>query len=192
MKNPLKRVRLAVPLASALIVGLLAACGGEDPGPGGDGSGFQEIEADYVLYLMEQYLTREGVRSGIVVSDSAYVFDDSTTVHLFGVNMTLFNDDGSERAFVTSQRGWLNQRTEEMLARGNAVLRVPDQGIEVKSAELNYDPRRDQVFSDSISEMTVDGRTSRGTCFRSDLEFRNFSVCDPVGSIPNRPGGGLP
>jgi hypothetical protein len=104
--------------------------------------------------------------------------------------MTLFTEAGAERARVTARRGWLNQRTEEMVARGEAHLEVPGQDVVVESPELNYSPSVDQIFSDSVSTMQVEGRESRGTCFRSDLEFRNFSVCDPVGSIPNRPTGG--
>lgn len=176
---------------TCLVLSALSSVSGcSDPAdaPVAEGA-LQELSADYVIYQMEQYLTQDGVRSGLVISDSAYIFDDSTTVHLFGVRMTLFTESGTERARVTADRGWLNQRTEQMVARGDAELRVPDRDVLVESPELNYSPASDQIFSDSVSSMRIEGRQSRGTCFRSDLEFRNFSVCDPVGAIPNRPGG---
>ena len=184
-------IRSSNGLRLPMLVGLvaLASCGDASEAPVAE-SGMQDLVADYVIYEMEQYLTQDGVRSGVVISDSAYVFDDSTTVHLFGVDMKLYTETGSERARVTSERGWLNQRTEQMVARGNAILVVPDRDVEVRSPELNYAPGADQIFSDSVSTMRIEGRESRGTCFKSDLEFRNFSVCDPVGAIPSRTEGG--
>lgn len=183
-------------LGSAMLVGLaalLSACGDDAQAPVA-AADVQEIAADYITYEMEQYLTRDGVRSGVVLSDSAYVYDDSASVRLFGVEMILYDESGTgtEKARVTSLHGRLNQRTEEMTAWGDAVLEVRDQGLKVESPELHYDPGQNQIQSDSATTMTLDGAVSRGSCFRSDLEFRNFNVCDPVGAIPSRLPGEEP
>lgn len=186
-------LRGAIP---ALCVGCALVLGGcaDDAEAPVAATDVQDMSADAITYEMEQYLTRDGVRTGVVISDSAYFFDDSASVRLFGVNMILYEEGGSgvEKARVTSQHGRLNQRTEEMTAWGDAVLAVPDQGLEVKSAELNYDPGQNEIQSDSATVMTVDDAVSRGSCFRSDLEFRNFNVCNPVGAIPDRLPGQEP
>jgi LPS export ABC transporter protein LptC len=173
-------------------VPLLVGCADDTQAPVA-AAGVQEMAADFVTYEMEQYLTRDGVRTGVVISDSSYVYDDSAAVRLFGVEMTLYEESGTgrEKARVTSEHGRLNQRTEEMTAWGNAVLQVPDQGLKVESPELHYDPGQNEIRSDSVTTLILDGAVSRGTCFRSDLEFTDFSVCEPVGAIPRRlPGEG--
>jgi len=131
------------------------------------------IDADAVLFDMEDYLSSEGVRSGVVRADTAHVYNDSSEIRMWGVEMTLFHEDGSERAHVTSEQGTLDSVTEEMTARGNVVL-VMNQGAQrVESPELHYD---------SNSVFTRDGRVTRGTCFRSDLSFTTYSVCNIRGS----------
>lgn len=150
------------------------------------------IGADALIFGMENYLTADGVRSGVVRADSAYQFNDSSVNHLFGVDMTLFDDDGRPRAHLTAETGVLQQRTEEMVARGNVVLRVQEQGVVVETSELFYDPQGERIWSDSASTMRRNGQTQRGTCFESDLQFTNVRVCDPVGAIIGRddPGAG--
>jgi LPS export ABC transporter protein LptC len=151
------------------------------------------IDADAVLFHMEDYLTSEGVRSGVIRADTAHVYNDSSEIRMWGVEMTLFHEDGSERAHVTSEQGTLHSVTEEMTARGNVVL-VMNQGAQtVESPELHYDPAGDRIWSDSNSVFTRDGRVTRGTCFRSDLSFTSYSVCNirgAAGSIRDDAGGG--
>jgi LPS export ABC transporter protein LptC len=172
----------------------IAACSGSEPTLVADES-LVGIEADAVVFDMEDYLTNDGIRSGVIRADTAHVFDDSSEVKMWGVDMTLFHEDGTERARVTSERGTLDRQSEEMTAYGNVVL-VVDQGAQrVESSELHYDPDGDRIWSDSSSVFTREGRVTRGTCFRSDLSFRNYTVCNirgAAGSIQRTPsvGGG--
>jgi LPS export ABC transporter protein LptC len=170
----------------------IAACARSEPTLVADESLFG-IEADAVVFDMEDYLTDDGIRSGVILADTAYVFDDSSEVRMWGVEMTLYHEDGAERAHVTSERGTLDRQTEEMTAYGNVVL-VVDQGAQrVESPELHYDPNGDRIWSDSNSVFTRDGRVTRGTCFRSDLSFRSYTVCNirgAAGSIQQAPRGG--
>lgn len=149
------------------------------------------IEADAVLFDMEDYVTQDGIRSGVILADTAYVFNDSSEIRMWGVEMTLFHDDGMERAHVTSERGTLYRETEEMVAYGNVVL-VMNQGAQrVESPELHYDPDRNQIWSDSNSTFIRQGRITRGTCFHSDLDFTNYRICSIRGAADiGREGGG--
>ena len=140
------------------------------------------IEADAVLFDMMDYLTTDGVRSGVIHADTAHVFNDSSEIRMQGVEMTLFHADGQERARVTAESGTLDRNSQEMLARGNVVLVMNDGAQRVESPELFYDPEGDRIWSDSNSVFTRDGRVTRGTCFRSDLQFTNYTVCNIRGA----------
>jgi LPS export ABC transporter protein LptC len=143
-----------------------------------------ELEADAVIYEMDDYLEKDGIRSGRVQADSAYLFNDSSVVKLWTLDMTLYHEDGSERARVTSERGTMNDRTEKMVARGNVVVQMANSPERIESPELHYDPTRNRIWSDSATvRILPDGRTTRGTCFESDLELRNVRVCNPRGAV---------
>lgn len=174
-------------VTAALAVGL-AACADTSSAPIADAS-VQEIDADFILWEMENALTLNGVRSGHVLADSAWGKRDSATVHMRGVTMSLYNDAGVERARVTSNEGVFNQQTEELMAYGDVILEVNDQGVRIESAMLGYDPIRDEIWSDSVTNAVIEGTPSNGTCFRSDLQFTLWSVCNPRGRIPERAPG---
>lgn len=179
--------RRLAPVLAAFVVGA-AACESPPSTPVAADQ-LMALGADAVVYGMENFLTTDGVRTGVVRSDSAYQFQDSAVHHLFGVDMSLFNEEGQPRAHLTSATGVLHQRTEVMVARGNVVLTVQDRGVVVETPELHYDPQGERIWSDSVSTLRRGGQTQRGTCFRSDLQFTNVSVCQPVGDIIGREGG---
>lgn len=184
-------LRRLIPALAAAVVGMIA-CQDEPSNPVAE-QAFQGVEADQVVYGMQSYLTTDGVRTGTVRSDSAYVFEDSSVNHLFGVEMELYAEGGATRARLTSATGVMHQRSEELIARGGVILRVLDQNVIVETEELRYDPHSERISSDSASTFRRDGQVQRGTCFRSDLEFTNWSVCQPVGDIVGRgaaPRGG--
>ena len=137
----------------------------------------QEIKADMVTYGMTSYLTVDGVRQGRVDADTAYLYNDSSEVSIIGMHVIFFDDNGRDRATVTADSGRLNQRTQRMLARGHVVLVVAADGRKIESAELNYDPDRDRIWSDSATVQTLrNGAVTRGSSFESDLEFKNVRI----------------
>lgn len=185
-----RRTRTLIPVAAMVAVAGAAACGDETQAPVVDAA---FLDVDYIIMEdMENTLTKDGVRSGIVMSDSSYIYEDSSTAQLFNVQMTLYTDQGVERSRLTADRGWLNERTDELTAVGNVVLIIPSDGRRIETPELHYDPVRDQISSDSSTLQILNGSRTRATCgFDSDLQFRNFVLCGPVGDIPTRgPGGG--
>jgi LPS export ABC transporter protein LptC len=98
-------------------------------------------------------------------------------VSIVGMRVIFFDDNGRDRATVTADSGRLNQRTQRMLARGHVVLVVAADGRKIESAELNYDPDRDRIWSDSATVQTLrSGAVTRGTSFESDLEFKNVRI----------------
>lgn len=191
MTRQRKMIRRRVPPRTALVLGVLAAavaCTSDTQTAVVDDA-FLDID-HIIMEQMENVLTRDGVRSGLVISDSSYIYEDSSTARLFGVHMTLYSENGVEESNLTADEGWLNQRTDELTAQGNVVLTIPRDGRRIETSELHYDPVRDVISSDSSTLQILNGSRTRATCgFTSDLNFRNFNLCGPVGDIPPRGGG---
>jgi LPS export ABC transporter protein LptC len=133
----------------------------------------EALEADYIIYGLTRYLTRRGVREAIVKADTALVFQDSTVTLLRGnVVLTAFNEElGTEKALVTSDRGRLDQSTNDLYAQGNAVLLIRADGKRIESAELHYTPDSNVIRSDSSVVMYEGDDIIEGTGFTSDLDF---------------------
>lgn len=143
---------------------------------------YLEWDADAVVFGMIHRFTQEGRLQAVVHGDTAIQWRDSTVVAMRGVDLTVFTEEGEERAHVVSRRGTLDTRTERMAAYGSVVMTVPGEGRRLESEELHYDPRGDRIWSDSAFVMFMPGRAPmRGSSFTSDLEFRNFQARGPGG-----------
>jgi LPS export ABC transporter protein LptC len=183
-----KHLRSIVAGAGALRTGALsallalAACEGEPPTPPA-GDELLQMQADMVSYDMTTYFTNaQGIRTGKIDADTALFFQDSTVVHMQGVNMTVNEENGALRATVTSDHGRYDERTQQMHALGNVVLVMPDGNRRVESGELYYDPVTEKMWSDSAFTYSREGQVTRGTCFQSNLDFTTFTVCNIRGS----------
>lgn len=176
-------------LAAVAAAAVLVACD-ETPNTTIAAEALTELEADGVIYGMDDYMETEGIRSGRIKADSAHVFNDSSVIHLWNLDMVLYHEDGRERATITAERGTLHQRSNKMVARGDVVAQMAASPERIESPELHYDPSRDQIWSDSTTVRVLPtGQTTRGSCFRSDLELRNWTICDVRGAA-GAPGGG--
>jgi LPS export ABC transporter protein LptC len=162
---------LLVPLAAGT-----AACDRIEGEPVGED--IPEMAASQVYYTLHHEITVDGVREAVVDADSAYFFEDSTSVLLFGLDMRVYAEDGAERAHVTSRTGTMDTRTQAMVATGNAVVVTRGGARTIRTEQLHYDPAADRVWADVPFEMVEGGRTTRGSEFNADAEFRNIRVTD--------------
>ena len=171
-------------VAAYPLLALVAAAGcGDGPPTPVAGEGLLEMAADMVSYDVVTYMTNaEGIRSGRIRADSAYYYLDSTVVHMRGVEMDVYGEEGMVRATVTAERGRYDELTQQMHAVGDVVLVFPNESRRLESEELRYNPLTQGIRSDSASTYHYEGQTTRGTCFRSDMTFRNYQVCDIRGS----------
>ena len=161
---------------------VLGACQEEVNGPGNATDQMASLESP-IVFGMVAYMTTDGVRTGRVDADTAYTYADSTKVDLRRMTAVFYAEDGSERATVTGLEGEWDQQTNKMIARGDVVLVIHTDGSRLESAEINYDPAIDRVWSDSATVRTMsDGRVQQGSAFESDIDFTEVRILNVRGS----------
>jgi LPS export ABC transporter protein LptC len=182
--------RADLQLLALLLAG--AACGQPtaETGTTADPS-LTSMDADFVTYGMDSNLTTEGVRSGRVHADTAFFYETSTEWRMHGVRMTVFNEQGVDQATVVADSGELNEASQQMVARGNVAVELPNSSCQIETSELHYDPINEQIRSEQPSLFRQGGRTLTTAGFTSDLRFENFTFRQPVGpaNICARAGG---
>lgn len=173
-------------LLAGVVAASVAACTDDAP-VATIPSDYLAFDADGIVFGMIHRMTQDGRVQGVVHADTAIQWQDSAAVHLRGVELSVREEDGSERAHVTARRGILDTRTNRMAAYGDVVMVIPGEARRIESQELHYDPQGDEIRSDSSFVYTHRGQVTRGRAFRSDLEFVNFRI---VGR--GQGGGGSP
>jgi LPS export ABC transporter protein LptC len=175
---------MRLPVFAAIAAASLAACG-NTAGP--VTTDFDTLPADQVLEGVEHVMTSAGVRQSLLKADSTLIFDDSSSVHLRGVNLEMFTETGRLHATLTSLRGVMDQTTNRMVATGDVVLIIhdgPNAGT-LRTQELHYDPQQRVVWSDVRTERTwPGGQRATMETFRVDDRFGNFQTTGYSGYAP--------
>lgn len=161
----MRLMRLLVPV-------FLAACGKVGP------DRIQQVaqaadSADQLLISMSTILTNEGVRTGFLEADSAFVYENAGHTDLKKVKVTFYTPSGVQTSVLTAASGWYRMRTGEMEARGNVVIVRASDGARLTTSIIKYDQSKNQVTTDQPYTTDQGDKHFTGTGFVSDPAFSN-------------------
>lgn len=164
----------ALPL---IIPSAVAAC---DRGPSTPSAVVNEADvprAD-MFFGLHNVMTKSGVRSAILRSDTAYLEDNGQRWDLAGVELQFFTESGAESGTLTSRTGEYDMNTGSFVAREDVLLitKGPDGERRIETEELTYEVTSDQVRSDKPFVMTRNGTVTRGTSFTSDIHGKTWTA----------------
>jgi LPS export ABC transporter protein LptC len=147
-----------------------------------------DMQADAVAYGVKHVMTRNGVRVSELRADTAFQASTGHSMNLQGVRLTFFTENGIEGGNLTSRAGEYNLETGQFTALGDVVLVTtgPTGTRRLQSELLNYDLKTDEIWTDSRFTLTEGSRVTRGTSFRSDGKFENWTVrnAETEGGLP--------
>jgi LPS export ABC transporter protein LptC len=131
--------------------------------------------AEQMLFGTQLILTDAGVRRAMITSDTVLMYDDNTREELRRVTARFFTPAGEQQAVLTSEQGSHSSRLGTMEARGNVVV-VSNEGKKLETAQLKYDPSRNEVSSDSAFTLTEPERVTKGIGFVSNPDMTNMRI----------------
>jgi len=165
----------------SMLLPLVAACETQAEPPVASAD-IAHMGADQVMFGVEHFVTGNGVVRGKLLSDTAFMYEDSAIVRVRPVNLTLFDDEGAVAGEVTARSGVLNTRTQVMVATGNVIVQETG-GDRIETEELHFDPNRDRVWSVVATTIHRDGSVLRGTGFTSNTQLTDTRLDAPRGRV---------
>lgn len=143
--------------------------------------------ADQVLEGMEHFITNDGVRRTRVIADTAYLYEATQLARLKRVKVTFYGATGEETSTIVGDSGLYQTRDGSMSAWGHVVATTPDNRI-LKSEELKYDSRKQEISSTRPFVYDRPGQRMTGDAFHSDPDFKNIVAVRPKGGQTGTPG----
>ena len=169
------------------------ACGQDQAATGQAPTVFSE-GADQVMLGVEHYLTRNGVRTGRVLADTAYTYEDASQVDLRGLRIEFFDESGADDGVLTSLSGLYDLESGDLTVRGQVVMdgrmeQGPPSRLETDS--LMYIAEDDHLTTEASWVLSHgDGSVERGVGLITDsslesIETRDWSVSTPGVEVPD-------
>ena len=141
--------------------------------------------ADQRIVGLRTILSDQGVTKGLLLSDTAYTYQDGDRLELQRVNLSFFTRQGQKDGVLTSRSGTYSKRLARLEARGEVIVKRED-GRTLTTPQLVYDQQRNQVFSDSAFTFVQPSGQLTGIGFESDPRltlFRCHRACKGVAPV---------
>lgn len=165
-----------------------AGCGDESTSSMAQPPIFEE-GADQVMLEVEHYLTRDGVRRGLLRADTAFTFEDDARVELRRLELELYDEAGTDRGLLTAESGTYELESGDLTVRGGVELRGSREPGEARSVletdSLRYLAAVDSLRTEARYTLTrADGTVETGRSLVTDPGLRNFRSQDVQVTTP--------
>lgn len=188
MTTTRRSVRGRTRLATVALAVLMSACSEEGTGSFDEPSIFVS-GADQVMLGVEHYLTRDGVRRGSLLADTALTFEDASRIDLRSLEIRFFDDDGADRGILTATSGNYALESGDMTVRGDVNLRGRLQQTEpsvLETDSLSYASASNELSTDASWTVThADGTVERGRGLVTDPSLENIRARDWTVTTPD-------
>lgn len=152
------------------------------------------LEADQVLVGVEMTLTRAGVRSAVLVADTAFSYQDEGLLQLRNLTITFYESSGIEQGRLTGRSGEYRFETGDVEVWGAVEVTEAAGSKRLVTHQLRYDAEADSLYGDTTFVLYRPGLQSRGASFVSDAQLENVQILNPsfVSEGDPSPARGVP
>ena len=92
-----------------------------------------------------------------------------------GIKVEFFNAQGIKSSTLTSKRGKVDERTNNLFAI-DSVVAINDSGVVLRSDEIVWRNKDKKIYSDKFVTIESPDETIQGYGFESDQQLRNYVV----------------
>ena len=154
----------------------LISCTGKDVKPKVDSSFVVEELPAQESWNSTVFFTDSGKTVAILYSGHLQLFNTrKETILDDGVKVEFFNSLEVRTTTLTSKRGRVDERTNDLFAI-DSVVAVNDSGIVVKTDELKWRDKDRKIISDKFVTIDSPDEHIEGYGFESDQHLRNYVI----------------
>ena len=172
--------------ALALALSMVIGCGRQrSVGPTASTGELPDQEvSDFVLTETDQ-----GNVQWTLYARYAATFTSRNVTTARGVRVDFFDTKGKKSSELTAREGEINERTHDMIARGNVVLQSAE-GTRMSTQSMRFLNRSQKIVSDEFVRVERGGDVLTGYGFESDPELRHFEFKRKVNATVRTSSGG--
>jgi len=163
-------------LLSIILVSTLLSCTSKDVKPKIDSSFIGEELPAQESWNSTVFFTDSGKTAAILYTGHLQLFNlRKETILDDGVKVEFFNSLEMKTTTLTSKRGRVDERTNDLFAI-DSVVAVNDSGIVVKTDELKWRNRDKKIVSEKFVTIDSPNEHIEGYGFESDQHLRNYVI----------------
>jgi len=141
---------------------------------------------DQIAYNIEVLFVDSSFTKAVLEARKARVYSDRYETFLdSGLKVTFYNSDSPEISTLVADSARIDDRTKNMLAKGNVVVRSESKGRRLETQLLEWDNLRQKIYSTEYVTITTPTEVINGYGFESDPNLNEYRI-NKVSGIQRR------
>jgi len=132
-------------------------------------------------------VSRSGEMTSKIYAAHLVKYDNTSNMYIRDSMRIDFYKDGKHTSWLTADSGFVNERTENIVAVGNVVM-ASDSGFTAYTDSLFWINDSNKVYTNAAIQIFSEKDTLYGTNFVSDTKFENWTIYDPLGKTSRQIG----
>jgi LPS export ABC transporter protein LptC len=121
-------------------------------------------------------ISNEGVISAIIHAGYIAVFNDKKLTLLEdGVHVDFYNEEGLITSILTSDRGEVDDETQDLSGYGNVIIEGDD-GTILETEEIHWKNETERIHTDVFVKITSPEEIIQGYGLESDAALSNYTI----------------
>jgi LPS export ABC transporter protein LptC len=116
-----------------------------------------------------------GIKKWTLWAEWAAIYNEKAKVHARNVRIDFFEEDGTKFSELKADSGILNQKTNDMEARGNVLVKTED-GITLETQSLSWLNLAQKIVSEDFVKITQGRDVLTGFGLVSDPSLNEFEI----------------
>lgn len=159
-------IRMAV-----LVMLLTCACGKDE-------SNAPALPVDVPDQIIENStitFTQEGIKSATIFAEYVAVYEKLDLKKAKKVRVDFYDKEGTHTSVLVADSAVIQERKQKLEGLGNVVV-TTDEGIELKTQSLRWDPESAKIVTDDFVTITKDKDVITGYGLEADQELKHFVI----------------
>ncbi len=123
----------------------------------------------------EILFSENGKLKAILFADHISMFENEDMTFIDGVKLDFYNEEEVKTSSLTSNKGKVDQKTQNMYAIGDVVAKS-DSGVVLETDELMWRKKDGKIITDKFVTITSEKERIEGYGFESDQSLRNYTI----------------
>ncbi|MBI9072497.1 MAG: LPS export ABC transporter periplasmic protein LptC [Melioribacteraceae bacterium] len=142
---------------------------------------------DQEIYNSKVRITELGELKAILYFDTLRKYTDTEVTLLKSVKIHFYNEEGVNTSTLTSVKGKINNKTNDMYAIENVVA-ASDSGVTLYTEELMWRNKDQKIVTEEFVTIVNGEDKTEGYGFESDQSLVNYKIFHPVFTSQNNNG----
>jgi LPS export ABC transporter protein LptC len=136
-----------------------------------------EDRPDQVAYNIEVLFVDSSFTKAVLQARKARVYSDRYETFLdSGLKVTFYNRNSTETSTLVADSARIDDRTKNMLAKGNVIVRSESKGRRLDTHLLEWDNLRQKIYSTEYVTITTPNEIINGYGFESDPNLNEYRI----------------